>query len=80
MSMNVKAQLKSYEALEFSLTLTAPVEDWRSALKQLTKLKEHGYFPWPLGGFVDSIEKMLIALDKTHFDTLAREDQTNGAD
>ena len=71
--MNIKAQLTSYENVPFTITLTAPVEDWRAAMKQLTKLKEHGYYTWPLSGFVSSIDKMLSDLDKTHFDVLVKE-------
>lgn len=74
--MQVKAQLKSYEKVAFSLTLTAPVEDWRAAMKQLEeKVKENGHVAWPLSGLYASIEKMLGDLDKTHWDVLRREDQ-----
>ena len=78
--MNVKAKLNSYESVEFSITLTAPVEDWRAALKQLEKLKQYGYYTWPMGGFVDCIQKMLNDLDKTHFDVLIRDDQLQTKD
>lgn len=71
--MNVKAQLKSYEKLDFSVTLTAPVEDWRAARKQLEKIKDNGWMAWPLSGFVDCIDKMLADLDKTHCDILIKD-------
>lgn len=66
--MNVKAQLSSYEGLDFSITLTAPVGDWRAALKQAQRLKDGPWIAWPLSGFIHSIESMLDDLDKTHSD------------
>ena len=71
--MQVKAQLKSYESVEFSITLTAPVEDWRAALRQCEGLKNGGWTAWPLSGFVGGIEKMLANLDKTHADVLDKD-------
>ena len=73
--MIVKAQLKSYEEVKFSITLTAPVTDWRAVMKQLANLKDHGWTAWPLSGFVGCIEKMLSDLDKTHTDVLLKQDQ-----
>lgn len=73
--MKIQAQLDSYEKVPFAITVSAPVEDWRAALKQLEKLKESGCVAWPLSGFVDCIEKMLSDLDKTHWDVMVKEDQ-----
>jgi hypothetical protein len=74
--MNVKGQLKSYEELEFSITLTAPVNDWRVLLKQLERIKqETGYYAWPVGGFVGAVSSMLSDLDKTHSGVVRKEDQ-----
>lgn len=74
--MDTKAKLQSYEAVKFSITITAPVEDWRSALKQLGKLKEGAWVAWPLCGFVGCIDKMLSDLDRTHADVLVKLDAT----
>ena len=71
--MYVKAQLEQYEKIVFSITLRAPVEDWRAALRQLVALRRDGNIAWPLGGFVDCIERMLADLDKTHADVLIHE-------
>jgi hypothetical protein len=72
--MHVKAELNSYEKLPFTITLTAPVEDWRSALKQLEILKNaSGYVGYPLSGLSDCVRKMLEDLDKTHADVLIHE-------
>lgn len=73
--MDTKAKLQSYEGVKFSITTTAPVEDWRAASKQLARLKESGWVAWPLSGFIGCIDKMLSDLDKTHFDVLVHEDQ-----
>lgn len=73
--MHIKAALHSYEKLAFSVTTTAPVEDWRAVLRQLEKLKEGGYYAWPLSGFIGCIQKMLQDLDKTHADVLIKDDQ-----
>ena len=70
--MQVKAQLKSYEALDLQITLTAPVEDWRAAAKQLQLLTRDGHIAWPLSGLTSCIDQMLLNLDKTHFDVLTR--------
>lgn len=71
--MQTKAQLKSYETLEFAITLTAPVEDWRAMLKRLEGLKDSGHYAWPVGGFVGCIRSMLENLDKTHSDVITAE-------
>lgn len=71
--MHVKAQLQSYEKLAFSITLTAPVEDWRGARKQLERMRTSGYIEWPLSKLVDAIDKMLLDLDKTHYAAITRE-------
>ena len=74
--MQVKAQLKSYEKLQFSLTIGAPVEDWRALLKELEKMKgEALYYPWPVGGIVGCVRSMLDNLDKTHADAVLKADQ-----
>lgn len=74
--MIVKAQLKSYEKLEFSLNITAPVEDWRALLRKLAEMKGDSlYYPWPVGGVVGSVRSMLDNLDKTHSDAVCKEDQ-----
>lgn len=70
--MNVKAQLKSYEQVDFSITLSAPVSDWRAALAQFEGLRNHGHVAWPLLGLRACIEKMLDDLDRTHSDVLVR--------
>lgn len=75
--MQVKAQLKSYEELDFALTITAPVSDWRALLRQLEKMKGDSYsYAWPVGGVVGSVRSMLDNLDKTHADAVLKEDQT----
>jgi hypothetical protein len=54
--MNVKAQLKSYEDVEFSVNMTAPVEDWRALLRELEKMKGDAlYYAWPVGGVVGCV-------------------------
>lgn len=70
--MHVKAKLNSYEKLAFSVTLTAPVEDWRAAMKQLEESTRSGV-AWPLSGLATCINQMLSDLDKTHADVLIRE-------
>lgn len=76
--MNVKAQLKSYEKLPFSLNITAPVEEWRSLLRELEKMKGDSlYYAWPVGGIFGSVRSMLDNLDKTHADTVLKEDQAS---
>ena len=72
--MQTKAQLQSYENLEFEITLTAPVDDWRAMLKRLEGLKEGGGYVWPVSGFVGCIRSMLDNLDKTHADVVRKED------
>ena len=73
--MQVKAQLKSYEDLEFSITLVAPVCDWRVLRKNLEQIRSANYaaFPWPVSGFVACIDQMLSELDKAHADVLVKE-------
>lgn len=74
--MHVKAQLKSYEKLNFSLAISAPVEDWRAFLKQLEKMKGDAlYYAWPVGGVVGCVQSMLDNLDKTHADAVLKQDQ-----
>ncbi len=74
--MHAKASLSSYEKVSFSITLSASVEDWRAALKQLQGLKGScGYISWPLSGFDDAIRKVLGDLDKTHVALLTQEDR-----
>lgn len=71
--MQVKAELSSYEAVQFSITTTANVEEWRAAVKQIDALHKSAdilYVRWPLSGFVACIKKMLADLDKTHADVL----------
>jgi hypothetical protein len=71
--MQVKAKLQSYEALELTITLTAPVEDWRAMLRQFDKLRvssPYSAVAWPASGFVSCIEQMLTDLDQTHADVL----------
>lgn len=75
--MHTKAQLKSYEDLEFAITITAPVEDWRAMLKRLEGLKDGGSYAWPVGGFVGCIRSMVENLDKTHADSIRKEDQAS---
>jgi hypothetical protein len=78
--MQVKAQLQSYENLDFSLKITAPVEDWRELLRQLEKMKGDAvYYAWPVGGIVGSVRSMLDNLDKTHADAVLKEDQFGAA-
>lgn len=77
--MQVKAKLTTYEKVDFSINLTAPVSDWRAARKQLDGLKDNGWVAWPLSGFVGAIDKMLEDLDKTHHGVLLKEDQIGGA-
>lgn len=73
--MDVKARLGNYDKIQFSITLTAPVEDWRAMLRQLESLKSTaGYYAWPAGGFIECVQKMLADLDKTHAAVLIRED------
>lgn len=73
--MQVKAKLTRYEDLEFSITLTAPVKDWREALTQVEKLIAYGHIAWPLGGFASCIREMLNGLDRTHADVLVRKEE-----
>jgi hypothetical protein len=77
--MDVRAKLSSYEKQDFSITLRAPVEDWRAALRQLDIIKAHGsgWVAWPLGGFVSAIEKMVSDLDRTHFDVLEKPEKAD---
>jgi len=81
--MKVKAGLKSYEELDFSITIDASVSDWRALLALLEKMNKtsgnHTHvwpssgsmYAWPLGGIVDSVRKMLENLDKTHEDVIS---------
>lgn len=71
--MRAKAQLKSYEKLSFSITLDAPVEEWRAALKQFGELGPIRP-AWPLSQLNDSIAKMLKDLDETHYAVIEREE------
>ena len=74
--MQVKAQLKSYEDLEFSLAISAPVGDWRALLRQLEKMKGDSFsYGWPVGGIVGCVRSMLDNLDKTHTDAVLKADQ-----
>lgn len=68
--MNTKAHLNSYEDIEFSITINAPVKEWRDISKQLEELKRPHHIGWPLNRFADCINKMLYNLDKTHTDVL----------
>lgn len=75
--MDAKATLQSYEQVEFSITMTAPVTDWRAMLSQIQKLNGNNYScAWPLSGFKAAISKMLDNLDKTHEGTITN--QTTG--
>jgi hypothetical protein len=75
--MHVKAQLKSYEKLPFSITISAPVEDWRALLRELERMKGDAvYYVWPVGGIVGSVRSMLDNLDKTHSDAVLKSDQS----
>ncbi len=73
--MDVRAELQSYEQVKFSITLSAPVEDWRAMLKRLEGLKDGYHYAWPVGGFVGCIQSVLDNLDKTHVDVVRKEDQ-----
>lgn len=74
--MEAKAQLQSYEQVEFSIKLTAPVTDWRAMMKQIEKMKGDSFmYGWPLSSLVGCIDKMLRDLDKTHADSVRAEDQ-----
>ena len=68
--MQAKAKLSSYEDVEFSITLTAPVTDWRAMNRQLEKLQTDAggspFFAWPLSSLVSSIKETLAKLDRTH--------------
>lgn len=75
--MKTRAALSSYEQVEFSITTTAPVSDWRAALKQFEKMTGDGWVGWPLSGFTACIRKMLEDLDKTHADAVLHKDQAN---
>lgn len=76
--MHVKAKLASYEKLALSVNLTAPVEDWRTMLKQLEGIKNSsGYYGWPASGLVDCISSILSQLDKTHAGTASPADMTD---
>lgn len=82
--MHTKAALMNYEKLAFSITTTAPVEDWREMLKQVKELNEisgQSYScAWPLSGIVGCIRKMLEDLDKTHADVLIKDDPAQASD
>lgn len=75
--MDVRAKLSSYEKQDFTITLRAPVSDWRAMLKQMESVKQHGWVAWPMGGLVDAITKMIDDLDKTHFDVLEKPENAN---
>jgi hypothetical protein len=76
--MQTKARLSSYEEVEFSITLTAPVSDWRTMLKKLEDLnRPNVHYAWPVGGLVGCIRSMLDNLDKTHADAVRKEDQSS---
>ena len=73
--MKAKAQLTGYEGIEFSITLTAPVEDWRAVLRQLDKTTEGGWIAWPLSGFANAVRETLKNLDKTHYAAIEKDEQ-----
>jgi len=64
--MYSRAKLSSYEKLEFTISTTAPVSDWRALLEQLRSLLGDGCYAWPAIGFVSTVEDILANLDKTH--------------
>jgi hypothetical protein len=72
--MHVKAMLKDYEKLAFSVAISAPVEEWRAMVRQAETLSGGSSIDWPLSGFVACVRKMLADLDKTHTDVLIHED------
>ena len=61
--MRAVSELSSYEEVEFSITITAKVKDWRRMLDVLCKLNPIG---WPLVVLRETLEKSLQRLDKTH--------------
>jgi hypothetical protein len=76
--MRVKSSLSSYENVEFTITLTAPVEDWRALLRLVEKLNTAAgnyTYAWPLGGLIGAVRSMLENLDKTHADAICKDDQ-----
>lgn len=72
--MNVKASLQSYEEVEFSITMTAPVEDWRALVRQIEKLNGSSRLcAWPLSGVLNCIQSTLSDLDRTHAGSVAKD-------
>lgn len=75
--MQAKAKLNNYEELEFAITLTATVNDWRVMLRQLKKMNENGhYFAWPLSSLTGAIDKTLAELDKTHAASVEKKEES----
>lgn len=73
--MKAKAQLKSYEELEFAITLTGTVSDWRALKRQLDKLNDKAlFYAWPLSGLTSAVDSVLVQLDKTHEASVQKEE------
>lgn len=76
--MDAKGKLQSYELVEFSITLTAPVTDWRAMSRQIKDLSSKAtgspWLCWPLSNLDASIERMLSDLDKTHEASITEKD------
>jgi len=73
--MRVKAELDSYENVNFIITINAKVSDWRSTIEQideLCKAARRDGVDWPLSALHACIHRMLFDLDKTHADVLER--------
>lgn len=65
--MKTKAALQPNEELEFSITVTATVADWKSLLRQFEKMNEKSiWYAWPLSTFVDQINQVMVRLNKVY--------------
>ena len=78
--MFATAKLQSYEKLQLSITMRAPVGDWRVMLKQLQELPggKSEMISWPASGLASAIAQLWADLDKTYVKIVNQEDAADG--
>jgi hypothetical protein len=64
--MRVRAKLASDSSRDFTVTITATVEDFQALLQQLEELRKNTYIGWPASGLYDCVHKVLTDLERTY--------------
>lgn len=65
--MKTKAALQPNNDLEFTISITAPVGDWKALQRQIEKLNANSaWHGWPLSTIVAQINNVMDRLDKVY--------------